>query len=278
MSTYRFSNDELIYLASYVGADDLYGIEDSLSSLSDAQLKLKVVDIEDSLSDKKVLRVGFDDEKSIHPEVAGMMEICAKSESIIVINNRTKNDGICSYTYYAKEGRIVEIKKSEMDYALSDTTEQKVRNELEKVKLKKVDGNLEHQIFTVLNTNFEKCSSLARKGRSEKALDILKDSDVTEDVGKMVVDGLNVINGKTDFYSVLFAKKNLVSSEQMYESIVMLKDKDLILISQDIDENDRAIIRLEVSDLTTINHMFENGMKIVDDFNFFCSSNEALFS
>lgn len=266
MENFNLSNEEIIYLASYLGAEDIYGIPDNLSELSDVQLKMKIIDIENGLNEKEYLRMGFDEQIKIQPKIEEIMDVCVNTESIIAITNRTKEKGIYSAIYYALKGKFVKIIVGNEGNVVSLVDYNSLKDEISSLTKGEFQEDGNNQQFSVPETDFEKISNLARKGRGKTAIDKLVQLGVNEEVSSTVVEGLNIIKGKTEFYSVLFASKDIADSESMGESIVFLKDEKCVLLGEAVDEDNRTNITLEVVSRERIEELLQAGFKKVKGF------------
>lgn len=239
MKQLTLTDDEILYLASYTGADELYGIKDNLSGLSDKQFKLKVMDIEKSLIEKKLLSLGFDDDISVNQDAVNLIKSCAISENIITLECKTKSAGQYVVIYYSAGERSIKIVKSEKENDISEINNKEVKKEIEG-KIAQIDsGDVDGNKKSILQVDMDKCSKLARMGRSAKAKEVLIENDFDEEMAETIIDGLT---GKANFYSLLLLNKNAMDAKDLGESIIFIDGNQLLQLEYDISEENRTVV------------------------------------
>ncbi|QGQ98830.1 hypothetical protein EHS13_30100 [Paenibacillus psychroresistens] len=163
------SSGELSYLIAIIGGRVLPGIEIDYSSLSTAELKVELADVQRKLEKKLLIQVNFDGTLEIASDIFEELSIIAFCSR--VINQTVRINGVIkSYQYFFRESELVELTQDQTEaysfkriWALHDLQMMIVeRNGLQaayefEFKQEKVDSvnNLTHYCtlnsFTILN-------------------------------------------------------------------------------------------------------------------------------
>lgn len=201
MAEYCLTAEEVLYLAAAAGADTFYGVPDTLSVLSDQELRLKVVEIENSLAGKGYLEEDFDGNRSVLPELAEMIGCCGNCERFLCFEKEQVGSPKMANMYFMSGESVYKMACGKEQYAFSATGSSAVRKEVEQgLTLKKAEKK-EEGSFRVPYGELERAVTLAKRGSVEKGIELLRKEGVSETAAQNIING--ALN-KADFYALLF--------------------------------------------------------------------------
>lgn len=257
MAEYCLTAEEVLYLAAVAGADMFYGVPDTLSGLSDRELKLKVVEMEDNLGRKGYLEEDFDGNRSVLPELIKMIEHCGNSERFLCFETAQigKPQYACMYFMSGQQAYKMECGRQ---YILSKIDISMIRKEIEQsMVVKKVDKKVE-DTFYISPVELEKTATLARRGSDEKGMELLSNAGASNLISRAVVNG---ILNKADFYALLFM--DLENETDPGYSVQLLSGEALIVMEYDTQE-DEDFIRFSVINDTELKEKLKAGFEKID--------------
>lgn len=235
MAEYCLTAEEVLYLAAVAGADMFYGVPDTLSGLSDQELKLKVVEVEDSLGKKGYLNEDFDGNKSVPPGLMKLIERCGNSERFICFEKSRlgEPDYACMYFMSGQEAWKME---SGSQYVFSETLFANIPKEIgQGIELKEAERKA-GDCFCISMDEMEKTANLARRGSADKGAELLGNAGASEFAAKAVING---ILGKTDYYALLFME--LENEFEPGYSVQFLSGETLVAMECVIQEDEDFI-------------------------------------
>ncbi len=236
MVEYCLTAGEVLYLAAVAGADMFYGVPDTLSGLSDQELKLKVVEMEENLGRKGYLEEDFDGNRSVLPRLMKMIEHCGNSERFLCFEKAQigKPQYACMYFMTGQQAYRMECVKEQ--YTFSETGFAMIRKEIEQdMIVKKADWAAE-DIFYISREELEKTAVLAGRGSAEKGMELLRNAGASALTSREVVNG---ILHKSDFYALLFM--DLKNETDPGYSVQFLSGEALVVMEYDTEEEEDHI-------------------------------------
>ena len=258
MAEYSLTPEEVLYLAAVTGADTFYGVPDMLSGLSDQELKLKVVEIESSLSKRGYLNEDFNGNKSIAQELIGIIELCGKCERFLCFEKEQIGEPQNSRIYFLKENRAYKMEYQKEQYVFSQTDFSGIRKEVkQEMPLRKTEKKREGS-FTLSYEMLEKASTLIKRGSVRKGEDLMEVEGAPAYMSQIVAGG---ILSKADFYSLLFM--DLRREEDPGCSIQCLQGDMLIAMDYEI-KNDEGYVRFSIVDEAELRKKVEIGFEMID--------------
>lgn len=232
MKEYIFSPEEFLYLGAFAGAEMLYGVEDNLSGLPEAELKLRIARLEESLLGKGYLKEDFDGNKEIMQDVIALMEVCAHPTGVLVIEKETTEEGQTATFYYLEDEteQVVKMERKESGFhctiaSMNATWEglQSVVNwkNTERVILPQDSQN---ERFQLPQKELRRAASLMKMDAQTKAAEIFREAGASEEMTKRVLQGLQ---HQADYYSFLFMDEVDETEEAL--SVIFLSGEDFMI-------------------------------------------------
>lgn len=201
MEKYCLTAEEILYLAAVAGADTFYGIPDTLSGLSDQELRLKVAEMEDSLNVKGYLKEDFDGNRNIIPELIEMIRFSGNCERLLCLEKAEIGEPQKAIIYFMSGDAAYKMECAKDQYLFSVTSHLEIRQETERELAIKETEKKSVNDFLVSYEELEKAVTLAKRGSADKGIDILKAAGASDNIARAVVNGsLN----RTNFYALLF--------------------------------------------------------------------------
>lgn len=232
MKEYIFSPEEFLYLGAFAGAEMLYGVEDNLSGLPEAELKLRVARLEESLLGKGYLKEDFDGNKEIMQDVIELMEVCAHPAGVLVIEKETSEEGQTATFYYLEDEteQVVKMERKESGFHCTIASMNATWEGLQNVVNWK---NTEHQIlrqnsqnerFQLPQKELRRAAQLMKMDAQTKAAEIFREAGASEEMTKSVLQGLQ---HQADYYSFLFLDEVDEAEEAL--SVIFLSGEDFMI-------------------------------------------------
>lgn len=232
MKEYIFSPEEFLYLGAFAGAEVLYGVEDNLSGLSEAELKLRVASLEESLQSKGYLKEDFDGNKEIIQDVMTLMEVCAYPGGVLVIEKETQDAGQTTSFYYLEDEteQVVKMERKEGGFHCTIASAEETWKELQDVvkwknaesRILKQDGQKER--FLIPQKELQQAARLVKMDAPAKAAEIFREAGVTDEMIRKVLLGLQ---HQTDYYSFLFLDEQDETEEAV--TVIFLMGEDFVI-------------------------------------------------
>lgn len=264
MAEYGLTPEEVLYLAAVTGADTFYGVPDMLSGLSDQELKLKVVEIESGLNERGYLEEDFDGNKSITPELIGIIDLCGKCERFLCFERERIGEPQHSRIYFLKENNAYKMEYQGGRYVFSETDFPGIRKEIKQEMPLRETEKKKEGAFTLPYEMLEKASTLIKRGSVRKGEDLMEEEGAPAYMSQVVSGG---ILSKADFYSLLFM--DLRREEDPGCSIQCLQGDMLIAVDYEI-KDDEGYVQFSIVDREELLKKVEIGFEMID-----CTQEEA---
>lgn len=258
MANYSLTPEEVLYLAAVTGADTFYGVSDQLSGLSDQELKLKVVEIEGGLVKRGYLQEDFDGNKSISPELIGIIGLCGKCDRFLCFEKEQIGEPQHSCIYFLKENRACKMECEKEEYVFSETDFSSIRKEIGRAMPLRMTERKKEGTFTLSFEMLEKASTLIRRGSARKGEELMEEEGAPAYMSKVISNG---ILSKADFYSLLFM--DLRREEELGRSIQCLQGDMLISMDYEI-KDDEGYVQFSIVDKEELWEKVKNGLAMID--------------
>lgn len=260
MAEYCLTAEEVLYLAAVAGADMFYGVPDTLSGLSDQELKLKVVEMEESLGQKGYLQEDFDGNRTVLPELEKMIEHCGNCERFVCFEKAQVGEPQYSCIYFMSGNETYKMEYGREQYTLSKVELSVVRKEIEQGVIVKETVQKVENVFGIPREELEKAAILARRGSAEKGVELLRTAGATDLTAQAVVNG---ILNKSDYYALLFM--DLGNETAPDYSVQFLSGEVLIVMEYDTDE-DADLIKCSAISEMELNERLKAGFEKIGCF------------
>lgn len=269
MAEYCLTAEEVLYLAAIAGADAFYGVPDTLSGLSDQELRLKVVEIENGLGEKGYLEEDFDGNRSVLPELAEVIEHCGNCERFLCFETERVGEPKKACMYFVSDGTSYKMSCEKEQYTFSVTGIPTVRKEVEaELALKKTDKK-EEGSCEVSYEKLEKAATLARRGSAEQGRELLKKEGVSDVMAQNIMNG---ILNKVNFHSLLFM--DFRDENNPGYSVQYLSGNASTVMEYGADyETNRDYLRFLTADDTELKERLEKGFRKIG-----CEGEDEIFS
>lgn len=232
MKEYIFSPEEFLYLGAFAGAEMLYGVEDNLSGLPEAELKLRVARLEESLLGKGYLKEDFDGNKEIMQDVISLMEVCAHPTGVLVIEKETTEEGQTATFYYLEDEteQVVKMERKESGFHCTIASVNTTWEELQSlVNWKNTEcvilpQDSQKERFQLPQKELRRVAQLIKMDAQTKAAEIFREAGASEEMTKSVLQGLQ---HQADYYSFLFLDEVDETEEAL--SVIFLLGEDYMI-------------------------------------------------
>lgn len=255
MAEYLLTAEEVLYLAAVAGADMFYGVPDTLSGLSDQELKLKVVEMEDSLGQKGYLQEDFDGNRNVLPKLVKVIEHCGNCERFVCFEKAQIGEPQYFCMYFMSGQETYKMECEQVQYTLSEVERSAVRKEIGQGVIVKETVQKAEDVFCISREDIEKAAVLARRGSAEKGVELLRNAGASDLTAQAVVNG---ILNKSDFYALLFM--DLGNEADPGYSVQFLSGEMLIVMEYDTDE-DADCIKCSAIDETELKERLKAGFE-----------------
>ena len=242
MTEYRLTAEELLYLAAAAGAETFYGVPDMLSGLTDQELKLKVVEIEESLGKKGHLEEDFDGNKNVVQKLLNLIESCGNCEKFLSFEHERVGEMQHSCLYFWKDGASYKMDCEKEEYVLSEIGNAQIREEIKGAMTIREMGEKDSEEFLLSNEALEKAGTLIRGGSVEKGEELLREAGATEWMAHMISGGILT---QADFFALLFM--DMSGGEESSYSIQCLQGEKIVLMEYEMVE-DEDFVQFSVTD------------------------------
>lgn len=266
MENYCLTAEEILYLAAVAGADTFYGVPDTLSGLSDQELGLKVVEMEDSLAGKGYLTEDFDGNKNVMPKLVGMIRLCGNCERFLCLEKIKVGEPQKALMYFMNGDSAYKMECVKGQYLFSGTELLEIRQETERELAIRETEKKDESNFLISYEELGKAVTLARRGSADQGMEILKAAGASDDAAQTVADG---IMNKTNFYALLFM--DFGDETNPGYSLQYLSGDMLVVMEYEAEEDDQ--IRFLEVDHTELKEKLEAGFKKVR-----CAEREEMFA
>ena len=112
MTKIVLSPHELLYIAVCLGATEVFGVEDAYYGMNETEIKTTIINLQTALEEREYATANFNGSFEIADNVRTTVEIVAKCERLIVVNDTD--------TFYSKGEKIISLQKSGKACVLSD--------------------------------------------------------------------------------------------------------------------------------------------------------------
>lgn len=266
---YCLTAEEVLYLAAVGGADTFYGVEDTLSGLSDQELRLKVVEMENSLGMKGYLEEDFDGNRSVLRELAEVIERCGNCERFLCFEKAEIGNPQAACMYFLSGNTAYKMACGKEQYTFSEIGFSEIRKEVEQgLALKKTEKTAEGS-FRIAYEELEKAVTLARRGSAEKGVELLKKAGAADLLAQAVING--TLN-KADFYALLFMDLR-EERDPGYSVHYLSRDMPIVMEYEADDEENREYVRFLPADDIELGERLKSGFEKID-----CVEEEETFS
>lgn len=263
---YCLTAEEVLYLAAVGGADTFYGVPDTLSGMTDQELRMKVVEMESSLGEKGYLEEDFDGNRSVLPELYEMIGQCGNCERFLCFETEKIGGPQEACMYFMSGNAAYKMACAKERYTFSTIGFSAVRSEVERgLALKNTEKKAEDS-FRVSYEELEKAVTLARRGSAEKGEELLKKAGASDRAAQAVIGG--VLN-KADFCALLFM--DLRKEKDPGYSVQYLSGDALTIMEYEAEEED--YVRFFTADDTELRERLRSGFERID-----CVEEEETFS
>lgn len=236
MSEYVLTADEVLYLAASNGADSFYGVRDNLTGLSEQDLRLKVLEMEDSLSRKGYMQSDFDGNSYVDEELGKMIGSCGDCDGMVCFEWEILGEPQGGYLYFIKDSHVYEMIPRQEKYVFHEISMETLKDAVQKgIQWKEVSDGEESR-FSIKQKELEKAAKLAGRGAEDKAKELLMEAGAGEDAADTIVAGMQ---NKADFYSVFFVNNRMEEDPAL--SVQFLQGKQMIAMAYE-DQNDEDYV------------------------------------
>lgn len=244
MAEYCLTAEEVLYLAALSGAETFYGVPDVLSELSDQELKLKVMEIEESLGKKGYLEEDFDGNKNVAAKLVRFIEGCGNCEKFLCFEKERVGETQQSFIYFWKERAAYKMACNEGQYTFSEIGNAQIRKEIICAMPIRETKEVLADVFAISQKRLEKAGILIRRGDVEKGEELLKEAGAAEWMSHLIADGIRT---KADFYALLFM--DMGNEDAASYSIKCLQGERLILMEHEMIEDEDYVRFSAVEDV-----------------------------
>ncbi len=194
MSFSALSREELLYLSALVGVDNIWCIEDSFSNQTELEIRANLLSLQGSLLQKGCLEVTINDEIRVVPSYSCLINRCANSSRIFVLNSTQMEDDCGHLRYFMNDEMIVKYQLNGLA-SLSYTNMEIMRNEIISFFGDKESSVSPYSLVTGIS-RLRRMGSLSK----QRFLQELRECGCEESFALLIVDGLQ---GKADFRTML---------------------------------------------------------------------------
>lgn len=266
MAEYSLTAEEVLYLAAVAGADMFYGVPDTLSVLSDQELKLKVVEMEDSLGQKGYLEEDFDGNRTVLPELVKMIGHCGNCERFVCFEKARIGEPQYACMYFMSGQESYKMACGQEQYTLSEAGLSAIRKEIGQGIAVKETVRKAQDAFGISREELEKAAVLARRGSAGNGAELLRNAGASEHIAQAIVNG---ILNKSDFYALLFM--DLENELDPGYSVQFLSGDMLVVMEYDTDA-DEDLIRCSSVDEAELRERLKVGFEKIG-----CAAEEEQF-
>lgn len=260
MAEYCLTAEEVLYLAAVTGADNMYGVPDTLSGISDQELRLKVVDMENSLVMKKYMEEDFDGNSSVLPELAQMIGQCGSCERFLSFETEPVGKAKIANMYFMSGDTAYKMICGEDTYRFSRVGFAEIRKEVEQSLELKEAKNKEGGVFRIPYDDLEKAVTLAKRGADTRAVELLRNAGAAEFAAQEIING--ALN-KIDYFALLFM--DLRDDNTPGYSLQYLSGDALTVIEYETDgEETQDYVKFLMIDDAQLKQKLESGFDKID--------------
>lgn len=241
MSEYVLTADEVLYLAASKGADSFYGVRDNLTGLSEQDLRVKVLEMEDSLNRKGYMQSDFDGNSFVDEELGKMIGGCGDCDGMVCFEWEILGEPQEGCLYFIKDKHIYEMMPRQEKYVFREISWEALTEAVQKgIRWKEVNEGEENR-FSIKQKELEKAAKLAGRGAEDKAKELMAEAGAGEETADTIVAGMQ---NKADFYSVFFVNNRMEEDPAL--SVQFLQGKKLIAMAYE-EQNDEDYVSFYTS-------------------------------
>lgn len=254
MSEYVLTADEVLYLAASTGADSFYGVPDRLTGLSDQELKMRLIQIEDALGRKGYLKTDFDGNSRADVDLLQLIDVCADYDSLLCLEAEVPGEPQKGALYFIREGEAAAMTRRDEEYVFEDILRQNIPERiLSGILWRETEPGGETE-FHISQRELTKASKLAERGAADKSKELLVKAGANEAVADTILSGMQ---RQADFYSLFFLNSY---KEEQGVSVQFLQGKILAAMQHDM-ENDEDYIRFRCSGREELEDLIAKGFE-----------------
>ena len=262
MKEYVLSKEEFLYLGALAGAELLYGVENSLSGLSEAELKLRIAKLEENLLEKGYLKEDFDGNKEIQQEILVFMEICAHPTGVLIVEKETVEEGHTTTFYHFEEEmeQVVKVECRKDNFHCIMISQEETWGILQcVVNWKRANGenaqrDSQKEEFQLSQKELRKATQMVKAGGCTKAAEIFRDAGASDSMIEKILQGLQ---HQADYYSFLFLDE--MDETQEAQSVSFLLGEDFIIGMQPQVVDDIDYVEFYTTDSGALEELLRDG-------------------
>ncbi len=236
MAEYVLTADEVLYLAASSGADSFYGVRDGLAGLSEQDLKMKVLEMQDSLNQKGYRQTDFDGNSHMDDALIQMIGGCGDSDGMVCFEWEIPGEHQGGSLYFIKDKHIYEMTPREGIYVFKEIPQACLSDAIQKGIYWREVRSGEEPSFTIKQKELEKASRLAGRGAADQAKALLMEVGAGEYTADTIVAGMQ---HKIEFYSLLFVNNRM--EEEPCQSVQFLQGKLLVAMQYNEQNNEDGV-------------------------------------
>ncbi len=250
---YGLTADEILYLSAGLGMDRFYGIPDRLSSLSRQALQMRVLEIQDSLSQKGYLQSDFDGNMQTDSMLLQMLAACGDNDGFLCFEYCLGGSTQTGRLYFIKGESVYKMTPEENLYRFAPVAWEEMKAEVFGALAWKETEEAAEFPFTILQRDLEKAARLAGRSAQKKAEGVLLEAGAGICMTETILAGMT---GGADFYSLLFFDSQTEESPGL--SIQFLQGKILAAMEYET-VNDEDCVRFRELERKELDALLEKG-------------------
>lgn len=202
--TVKLKKKEVLFLASLIGIEEFIGIENTMFSLSEEEIKEEWIKVQNSLEEKQFIEVGFDGTILIDELINAIISTCGYCDLYLgqKVNNQDKK--VRGIHYYISEYLAIKMEEDISDQTL---VEFELLFTVKNVKEEVIKGfHLEDlpkdnlKSFTITENLLDEVKTLSDKKDTDGALKILLSLDIDHEISAEL---LELISHSTYYNSLI---------------------------------------------------------------------------
>ena len=199
---------ELLFAGAQMGAKTFFGLPDPFYGMTLEEIHREIGNMQGSLEKKGYAEVGFDDSFALKPEVAAMVEVCAKCQRYLLVRLTPPAKKAQLLLVYANESGLVAVDAKNEELQLiwieAEAVAGKVLAQLQPVE----SGGGEGSVVVVKQEDLAQAQSLAID-EPEKAKELLGGCGCPAETAALLVQGFRHEAGRYMFYRSDFEERTL---------------------------------------------------------------------
>lgn len=185
MQEWILTPQELLYCAAQTGAQRFFGIDDPFYAMEPEEIRAAIPRLQQSLEQKGVARLGFDDSFALVPQVAALMDICTGCTGYLLLKC-TQQQTAHTVRVYWKEDKAVIATDTQGGIALAETPVQTLAEQLTQLL---PDAGTDGETGETIRLTYALLSEVQKKAADDAAAarQLLMDQGATEDLAQRLV-------------------------------------------------------------------------------------------